>query len=116
MNRTFIEVPLFMKRWKEIGLDDDDLMRLQKALLENPQAGDMMQGTGGIRKLRFALPGRGKSGGARVCYVDYMEFGTIYLIMAFTKDEQANLSQEEKKILRELVKQLKDETARRFGK
>ena len=73
-----------------------------------------MQGTGGIRKIRFAIPGRGKSGGARVCYVDYVEFGTIYLITVFTKKEKPNLSQQEKNILRELVKQLKGEAARRY--
>ena len=79
-----------------------------------------MQGTGGLRKLRFALPGKGKSGkgksgGARICYVVFAEFEMIYLITAFTKDEQDNLSQEEKNILKKRIKELRDETARRFG-
>ena len=74
-----------------------------------------MQGTGGLRKIRFALQGKGKSGGARVCYVVFAEFEMIYLITAFTKDEQDNLSQEEKNILKKRIKELRDETARRFG-
>ena len=112
---SFVEIPLFRKRWEEIGLNDDDLRRLQLILLENPEAGVMMQGTGGLRKIRFALQGKGKSGGARVCYVVFVEFEMIYLITAFTKDEQDNLSQEEKNILKKRIKELRDETARKFG-
>ena len=112
---SFVEIPLFRKRWEEIGLNDDDLRRLQLVLLENPEAGVMMQGTGGLRKIRFALQGKGKSGGARVCYVVFVEFEMIYLITAFTKDEQDNLSQEEKNILKKRIKELRDETARKFG-
>ncbi len=51
---TFIEVPLFTRRWKEIGLDDD-LLALQIMLLKDPESGPVMEGTGGIRKVRFAL-------------------------------------------------------------
>ena len=112
---SFVEISLFRKRWEEIGLNDDDLRMLQLILLENPEAGVMMQGTGGLRKIRFALQGKGKSGGARVCYVVFAEFEMIYLITAFTKDEQDNLSQEEKNILKKRIKELGDETARRFG-
>ena len=49
MTRIFIEVPLFTKRWREVELDDNDLIQLQQILLENPQSGVMMQGPGGIR-------------------------------------------------------------------
>ena len=73
-----------------------------------------MEGTGGIRKVRFALPYRGKSGSVRVCYVDFGEYEIIYLITVFSKDKQSNLTQKEKNILKNLVKQLKTETARRF--
>ena len=55
MTRTFIEVPLFTKRWKEIGLDDNDLHSLQIMLLKDPESGPVMEGTGGIRKVRFPL-------------------------------------------------------------
>lgn len=112
MKRTFIEVPLFTKRWKEIGLSDEDLLALQIMLLKNPEFGPVMEGTGGIRKVRFALENRGKSGSVRVCYTDFAEYEVTYLITAFTKNEQANLSDEEKNVLKKLVKALKDEAAK----
>ena len=55
MTRTFIEVPLFTKRGKEIGLDDEELQALQIMLLKNPESGPILEGTGGIRKVRFPL-------------------------------------------------------------
>lgn len=58
MIRTFIEVPIFIKRWKEIGLGDDELKSLQIMLLKNPESGKIMEGTGGIRKVRFPLENR----------------------------------------------------------
>ena len=112
MVRTFIEVPLFTKRWKEIGLDDKDLLRLQIMLLKDPQSGPVMEGTGGIRKVRFPIEKRGKSGSIRVCYTDFEEYEATYLITAFKKNEQENLTEEEKKILKKLVKALKEEAAR----
>nr|WP_318711242.1 type II toxin-antitoxin system RelE/ParE family toxin [uncultured Treponema sp.] len=112
IKRPFIEVPLFTKRWKEIGLSDEDLLALQIMLLKNPESGPVMEGTGGIRKVRFALENRGKSGSVRVCYTDFAEYEVTYLITAFTKNEQANLSDEEKNVLKKLVKALKDETAK----
>lgn len=112
MIRTFIEVPLFSKRWEEIGLNDDDLLTLQIILLKDPESGPVMSGTGGIRKVRFPLEHRGKSGSVRVCYTDFSEYEVIYLITAFTKDEQSNLSDEEKRVLKKLVKSLKEEAQR----
>ena len=61
MTRTFIKVPLFTKRWKEIGLNDRELRSLQMILLKDPESGPVMEGTGGIRKVRFPLENRGKS-------------------------------------------------------
>ena len=113
MIRTFIEVPMFTKRWHDLGFDDDDLMELQKMLLKNPDAGDIMQGTGGLRKVRFAFAGRGKSGSVRVCYVDFDEFTVTYLITVYSKKEKDNLTDKEKVVLKALVKQLKSEAAER---
>jgi hypothetical protein len=112
MIRTFIEVPLFTKRWKEIGLGDDELRALQIMLLKDPQSGPVMEGSGGIRKVRFPLENRGKSGSVRVCYTDFEEYEVTYLITAFEKNEQENLSAEEKIILKKLVKALKEEAAK----
>ena len=107
MIRTFIEVPLFTKR-----CNDDDLLALQIMLLKDPESGPVMEGTGGIRKVRFALNNKGKSGSVRVCYADFAEYEVTYLITAFTKNEQENLTKEEKNVLKKLVKCLKEEAAR----
>ena len=112
MIRTFIEVPIFTKRWIEIGLGDDELKSLQIMLLKNPDSGQIMEGTGGIRKIRFPLENRGKSGSVRVCYTDFAEYEVIYLITAFEKKEQENLTMEEKNAIKKLVKALKEEAAK----
>ena len=113
MIRTFIEVPLFSKRWKEIGLGEEELRALQIMLLKDPESGPVMEGTGGIRKVRFPLKNRGKSGSIRVCYTDFAEYEVTYLITAFEKKDQENLSDNEKNVLRKLVKALKEETVRK---
>ena len=71
-----------------------------------------MEGTGGIRKVRFPLENKGKSGSVRVCYTDFEEYEVTYLITAFTKNEQDNLTSEEKNVLKKLVKALKEEAAK----
>lgn len=92
-------------------MNDADLLNLQIMLLKNPQSGPVMEGTGGIRKVRFPLENKGKSGSVRVCYTDFEEYEVTYLITAFTKNEQENLSAEEKTVLKKLVKALKNEAA-----
>ena len=80
MTRTFIQTSEFVKNWQALGFTDNDLRRLELELLKKPNAGAVMQGTGGLRKMRFAFEGTGKSGSARVCYVDFVIHETIYLI------------------------------------
>ena len=113
--RSFIEVPLFSKRWAEIGLGDDELLALQIMLLKDPTSGPVMEGTGGIRKVRFPLENKGKSGSVRVCYTDFEEYEVTYLITAFTKDERENLTKSEKNVLKKLVKALKEEAGKNRG-
>mgnify|MGYP002517612358 CR=1 FL=1 len=86
---------------------------MQIILLKDPESGPVMEGTGGIRKVRFPLKNRGKSGSIRVCYTDFAEYEVTYLITAFEKKEQENLSDDEKKVLRKLVKDLKEEVAKK---
>ena len=114
--RSFIEIPLFSKRWAEIGLDDEALRNLQIMLLKDPESGPVIEGTGGIRKVRFPLKNKGKSGSVRVCYTDFKEYELIYLLTAFRKSEQENLTDQEKAILKKLVKELKEETKRVRGR
>ena len=103
MTRTFVELPLFRTRWEELGLNDRDLIRLQKELLENPKVGAVMQGTGSVRKMRFAFEHQGKSGGVRVIYVDFEVYEKIYLVTAYTKNEKDNLTKEERNELKALI-------------
>ena len=112
MTRTFVELPLFRSKWDDLGLDDSDLRRLQIELLEDPKVGDVMRGTGGVRKMRFAFEHKGKSGGVRVIYVDFEVYEKIYLLTAYTKNEKDNLTKDErneiKKLITVLENQLKD--------
>ena len=75
LTREFINAAIFDKRWKELGLSDDDLRDLQNILLVNPKAGKVIEGTGGAAKIRYAISGKGKSGGARVIYADIARKG-----------------------------------------
>ena len=110
MNRTFIEVPMFTKKWHELGLTDEELRNLENVLLENPKAGDAIQGTGGLRKIRVSMEskGKGKRGGARVIYVDIEVKETIYFINVYTKNEKDDLTEDEKKAFTTMVKILKE--------
>ena len=65
-----------------------------------------MQGTGGLRKLRIAFEGKGKSGSGRVCYVDFAVFDKIYLITAYPKNEKDNLSKAERNAIANMIAQL----------
>ena len=82
MKRAFVLTPGFERSWAAMGLDDDDLRALQNLLIEDPDAGDVITGTGGARKVRIPLEGRGKSGGGRVIYVDIVVRERIYLLLA----------------------------------
>ena len=103
MIRTFVELPIFRSRWKTLGLNDDDLKRLQEEILLDSKIGSVMKETGGVRKMRFALEHRGKSGSIRVIYIDFEAYEKIFLITAYPKNEKDNLSKAERNELRELV-------------
>lgn len=111
--RTFIQTTEFTKQWKNLGFNDEDLRQLELLILQRPDIGPVMEGTGGLRKMRFAYEGRGKSGSVRVCYVDFICLETGYLITAFPKNEKDNLSKAErneiKKRLNILLGELKKE-------
>jgi hypothetical protein len=109
MNRTFIEVPIFTKKWNELGLTDEMLRSLENTLLDNPKSGSAIQGTGGIRKIRIPLNASGKRGGGRVIYVDIEIKETIYFINVYTKNEKDDLTEAEKKAFKAVVNLLKEE-------
>ena len=112
----FIELPAFTRRWRQLGLDDEnDLTALQLAIMMSPKAAKPIEGTTGIRKMRFA-PARwqcGKSGGARVLYVYFEDFGIVLLCLAYGKDEVATISNSVKHYLNGLVLEQERELQRR---
>lgn len=109
MNRTFKETPLFVSKWKSLGLTDDDLRKLENILLKNPKAGVVISGTGGLRKIRIPLKNIGKRSGARAIYVDIEIKECIYLLNVYTKNERSDITDKEKKMLTKLVEALKEE-------
>lgn len=109
MKRSFIELPIFKSRWEALGLNEEDLLRLQIELLADLKAGDVMQGTGGVRKMRFAFEHRGKSGGVRVIYVDFEVYEKIYLLTAYTKNEKDDLTKKERSEIKQLIEVLEQQ-------
>jgi hypothetical protein len=98
----FIETPIFTRRAKEL-LDDDSYIALQKQLVLTPSAGDVIEGTGGIRKMRVAAKGHGKRGGARVIYYHFVSASQIALLMIYPKNEQQDLTADERKALKAVI-------------
>ncbi|MCC8126618.1 MAG: type II toxin-antitoxin system RelE/ParE family toxin [Clostridiales bacterium] len=109
MNRTFKEVPSFTTKWHSLGLTDDDLCTLEEILLKDPKTGDVISGTGGIRKIRIPFMDTGKRSGGRVIYVDIEIKECIYFLNVYIKSEQTDLTEKEKKLLKKLVEVLKEE-------
>ena len=107
MTREFVMMPEFDRQWKNMDLGDDELRQLQETLLQNPKAGDVIQGTKGLRKIRIAFEGQGKRGGGRVAYVDFTVYETIYLITAYPKNVKDNLSKEERNKIAKMIIRLK---------
>ena len=106
LSRIFFELPSFIARWKSLGLTDDDLLRLEIDLLSDPKIGAVMQGTGGVRKVRFAFENRGKSGSIRVIYIDFEVYEKIFLLTAYAKADQSSLTKKERNALKGLVELL----------
>lgn len=92
-----------------MGLHDEELKLLEDILLENPQKGDVIEGTSGARKMRIQMNGHGKRGGGRVIYVDIFEKEKLYFLFAYPKNVQVNLTKQQKKIVRQMVEAIKGE-------
>lgn len=85
---------------------EDDIETLVAFLQSRPDAGDVIPGTGGLRKLRWALEGRGKRGGSRIIYYYHRPELEVLLLTAYAKNEQEDLSASDKKLLAALVKEI----------
>ena len=107
MKRKVIQLTQFSKsidnllKKRQLLIEDFDLF--QKDLAENPEMGDVVAGTNGIRKVRLKSSSRGKSGGFRVCYYDITQDNEIVLILIYAKNVQENLTIDQKKSLKEIV-------------
>lgn len=101
----FIETPTFTRLVMAL-LTDDEYLVLQNVLLDDPERGSVIKGGGGIRKLRHALPGRGKSGGIRVIYYWIRDDEQILMLLMYPKSKKDDLTDRETAVLRELVKEL----------
>lgn len=102
---VFIETSVFTRQITEL-LEDDEYQELQADLMDNPARGDLIQGGGGIRKVRCAARGKGKSGGIRVIYYWLQEDGQIFMLLAYPKSDQDNLTDQQTATLRKLVKDI----------
>ena len=100
--QTIAETSEYLRRAEKL-LSDDERRDVLAYLAEHPRAGDLMEGTGGVRKLRWSRGGRGKSGGVRVIYYFHSEAIPLYLLTLFAKNERSNLSKAERNELAELV-------------
>lgn len=104
---VFVELPPFIAFAAE-WWSDEDLRRLQNSLLTQPDAGDLIRGGAGLRKLRWSAQGRGKRGGARVIYYWHIPGESIYLIYAYAKNEREDLTPAQVRTLAELMKDIKN--------
>ena len=102
LHMVFIETTGFARHITDY-LSDEEQAALQGHLIEHPDEGDIIPGTGGIRKIRWGAKGKGKRGGVRIIYYWRTARGQIYLLSVFGKNEASDLTQKEKEYLKNLV-------------
>ena len=105
---TVVETPLFLRKAAKI-LDEEARIALVQAVAEEPEAGEIIPETGGVRKLRWALPGKGKSGGARIIYYFHSDRMPAVLLSIYAKNAKVNLNQAERNGLKRLIPELVEE-------
>lgn len=104
--QTVVETPMFTRQADKL-FDEEEKRQLINALAEDPRAGVVIPGAGGVRKLRFAVAGRGKLGGARVIYYFLDEEMPVYALLVYPKAAKTDLTPDEKRTVRVLAAELK---------
>ena len=99
-----IETSIFTRKIREL-ISDEEYGELQFTLVQKPDTGVVIPQSGGIRKIRWSGSGRGKRGGIRVIYYWYVNEQQIYMLLAYAKNEQANFSAAQLKVLKKLVEE-----------
>ena len=105
---VIIETSIFTRCIKEL-MSDDEYRALQETLVNRPDMGDIVPGTGGLRKVRWKQEGHGKSGGVRVIYYWMTANEQLYMLYVYSKSKQEDLTAEQKKALRLVVERWSDE-------
>lgn len=115
---VFIELDGFTDDWQRLKFSDDDLHALQLAIMAKPKGAPVVSGTGRLRKIRYAplKSGKGKSGGARICYVYFEEYSVVVLVLAYPKNEKDDLSSAEKQVIKKLIAKIEEEFAKGYRK
>jgi hypothetical protein len=110
--QTVVETAEFLARSSRI-MSDEQRAQVVEMLARHPECGEIMQGTGGVGKVRVALAGRGKSGGARVIYYFHSERLPVFALTVFAKNERANLTPAERNAMAAVVRTIKQQLERR---
>ena len=111
----FIQMSGFADEWERLRLEDEDLRRLEMAIMARPKGNPVIPGTGGLRKMRFSPPGmgKGKRGAFRVCYVYFEEVKVVILVIVYSKREYHNLTPAGRKTIKQLISRQRNEFSKR---
>lgn len=101
-----VRTSAFAKSLKKLNASENDIERLENELASNPSAGDVIQGLSGARKIRFAMGGKGKRGGGRAIYVVVWRADTAYLLFAYSKAVQEDISNVQREALAVVIKEI----------
>jgi hypothetical protein len=106
--QTVVETPEFLARSSKM-MSDEQRAQVVDMLARDPECGEIMQGTGGVRKVRVALARRGKSGGARVIYYFHSDRLPVFVLTVFAKNERANLTPTQRNAMAAVVKTIRQQ-------
>jgi hypothetical protein len=105
---NIIRTQRYIKDLKRMGVSEFEWAALEEAIAANPEAGDVIPGLEGLRKIRFAMRNRGKRGGGRAIYYLMMSDETVLMITAYAKSEREDLSPDQKKAIVALLREIKN--------